>query len=184
MGALVVKDAFSIDETNTHLSQRLHLNGGSILNVTTNIIYEKQKQEVLEVPFLINYIIYDIRLNNIKCSRYDYIEEEYQKLLYIVNKNQTEIINIVDCFTGEIWVPGNMEIITPIDDIENRLKNIEGNIFKGSNEPVSPYVDKSDLWMDTTNNTLKIYKEEAPNTFVWKDIAFNDDLLNINGGYF
>lgn len=103
---LFVKKPFTIDATNTLVTQKLFLNGGSILDTLTNRLYNKEAKEIVEVPFLTNYVYYEITEKEYYNSEESDLEDTVNKLLFKVYRDNitNNISSIESVFDNDVYI--------------------------------------------------------------------------------
>lgn len=109
------------------------------------------------------------------------VEENYQ----VTVQDETNLVVTV----GEPGPPGTGSAatvaVTPYGPItattaQGAIEQLADQLFKSGTAPTTN-VEEGDLWYDTTNDILKVYKNGS-----WINMILEPDLENavLNGGYF
>lgn len=93
-------------------------------------------------------------------------------------------------------VPGVVDAssvtVTPYNTItanflDDALKELADQSFRGSSTPAGNYIEEGDTWYDTDDNQLKVYRETSSGVFEWVPIilgASSGDSDTLDGGAF
>jgi len=73
----------------------------------------------------------------------------------------------------------------PSGFLDNALKVLADQSFRGTDAPSGDRVEQGDIWYETDTETLYIYREVSPATFEWQPVALGaDDSDTLDGGLY
>ena len=73
----------------------------------------------------------------------------------------------------------------PSGFLDNALKVLADQSFRGTSAPSGDRVEQGDIWYETDTETLYIYREVSPGTFEWQPIAIAAaDSDTLDGGLY
>lgn len=198
---LFVKKPFTIDATNTLVMQKLYLNGGSILDTLTNIVYNKDGKEILEVPFITNYVYYNIMEKEYFNSNLDNLEDTKNKMLFKVYRGVDGTISGIDNvfeddvhlnFDGyfqDIIVKDNIDVITEqnVEILELngnviQTKYLPKNVINMSLAYTNSHGDKVSFGVMDLENISKLglnYIKMNMNLFRAVSLTLNEEIQNV-----
>lgn len=71
--------------------------------------------------------------------------------------------------------------------LDNALKELADQNFRGDSTPTGNYIEEGDTWYDTDDNQLKVYRETSTGVFEWVPIMVGNispDSDTLDGGAF
>ena len=71
--------------------------------------------------------------------------------------------------------------------LDNALKELADQNFRGDSTPTGNYIEEGDTWYDTDDNQLKVYRETSSGVFEWVPIMVGNispDSDTLDGGAF
>tara|TARA_Y100000385_G_scaffold57436_1_gene55146 strand:- start:861 stop:1274 length:414 start_codon:yes stop_codon:yes gene_type:complete len=71
--------------------------------------------------------------------------------------------------------------------LDNALKELADQNFRGDSTPSGNYIEEGDTWYDTDDNQLKVYRETSSGVFEWVPIMVGNispDSDTLDGGAF
>ena len=71
--------------------------------------------------------------------------------------------------------------------LDNALKELADQNFRGDSTPTGSYIEEGDTWYDTDDNQLKVYRETSSGVFEWVPIMVGNispDSDTLDGGAF
>jgi hypothetical protein len=71
--------------------------------------------------------------------------------------------------------------------LDNALKELADQNFRGDSTPAGNYIEEGDTWYDTDDNQLKVYRETSSGVFEWVPIMVGNispDSDTLDGGAF
>ncbi len=70
-------------------------------------------------------------------------------------------------------------------NVQDALNELADDAWRSSSAPTGGALDEGDLWYDTTNNQMKVYRNTSWELLVLADALAGDfDALNMDGGTF
>ena len=73
----------------------------------------------------------------------------------------------------------------PSGFLDDALKVLADQLFRGDDQPSGDRVEQGDLWYESDTENLFIYREVAPGTFEWQPIAIAAaDSDTLDGGLY
>ncbi len=61
--------------------------------------------------------------------------------------------------------------VIPAGSLQNALQVLADQFYRGTDAPSNSNLDEGDLWYDTDDNQLKVYRETSTNTFEFVPLA-------------
>ena len=75
--------------------------------------------------------------------------------------------------------------IIPAGTVANALEVLADQFFRGPSAPSGSNLEEGDLWYDTDDDQLKVYRETSSNTFEFVPLAAATGTMdNLDGGLF
>ena len=75
--------------------------------------------------------------------------------------------------------------IFPGGSLTNALEVLADQFYRGTSAPTGSNLDEGDLWYDTDDDQLKVYRETSSNTFEFVPLASATGTMdNLDGGGF
>lgn len=110
-------------------------------------------------------------------SQYDNIELLIENIAAIQVLAQT----MPDIFANLSTI---LNISQNLDILNTKVTDIEQRVFQQAVAPtVAEGASDGDIWMDTTENVLKVYREYLPDIFRWETLLYNNEDT-LNAGFF
>ena len=73
----------------------------------------------------------------------------------------------------------------PSGSLQNAINILADQFFRGANAPSGSNLEEGDLWYDTDDDQLKVYRETSTNVFEFVPLAAATDTMdNLDGGQF
>lgn len=110
-------------------------------------------------------------------SQYDNIEMLIENIAAIQTLAETmpDVFNNLDKL---------LNLSVSIDNLSTKIVDIEQRVFQQASAPtIEEGASDGDIWMDTTENLLKVYREYLPGVFRWETLLYNNEDT-INAGFF
>jgi|TARA_B100001939_G_C16930377_1_gene613676 hypothetical protein len=75
--------------------------------------------------------------------------------------------------------------VIPAGSLQNALQVLADQFYRGTDAPSNSNLDEGDLWYDTDDNQLKVYRETSTNTFEFVPLAQASGTMDsLDGGGF
>ena len=86
--------------------------------------------------------------------------------------------------SDDITVIGHNNVY-PTGSLTTALEKLADQFFRGTNAPTGSNLEEGDLWYDTDDNQLKVYRETSANNFEFVPLAqATGTMNNLDGGLF
>jgi hypothetical protein len=75
----------------------------------------------------------------------------------------------------------------PAGNLQDALEHLEDQLFKQTAAPAGDNLEEGDLWYDTTNNRMNVYRNSTWEILVTGSALSSDtgyDNISMNGGFF
>ena len=80
---------------------------------------------------------------------------------------------------------GNMNCLIPGGTLTSALQILADQFYRQPEEPTGSNLSEGDLWYDTDDDQLKVYRETSSNVFQFVPLAAATDTMdNLDGGQF
>ena len=75
--------------------------------------------------------------------------------------------------------------VYPDGNLTQALEKLADQLFRGTDQPTGSNLEEGDLWYDTDDNQLKVYRETSTNNFEFVPLAqATGTMNNLDGGLF
>jgi len=75
--------------------------------------------------------------------------------------------------------------VYPTGNLTQALEKLADQFFRGTNAPTGSNLEEGDLWYDTDDNQLKVYRETSSSVFEFVPLAqATGTMNNLDGGLF
>ena len=75
--------------------------------------------------------------------------------------------------------------VYPDGNLTQALEKLADQFFRGTDQPTGSNLEEGDLWYDTDDNQLKVYRETSTNNFEFVPLAAATGTMdNLDGGLF
>ena len=86
--------------------------------------------------------------------------------------------------SDDITVIGHNNVY-PTGNLTQALEKLADQFFRGTDAPTGSNLEEGDLWYDTDDNQLKVYRETSANNFEFVPLAqATGTMNNLDGGLF
>jgi hypothetical protein len=75
----------------------------------------------------------------------------------------------------------------PAGNLQDALEHLEDKLYQQTAAPVGGNLSEGDLWYDTTNERMNVYRDNSWETLITRPALSDDtgyDNISMNGGYF
>ena len=110
-------------------------------------------------------------LNNISISTDDVV---------ISTAEETKTITVSTAIPA---LDGSVVTVTPTctvtaTTVQGAIEQLAGQDFRQTDAPTGSQVSEGDLWYDTDDNQLKMYRETSANVFQWVSVILGDETTD------
>ena len=93
-------------------------------------------------------------------------------------------LDLVGGSADDITVSAHGSVI-PTGSVQNALETLADQFFRGDTAPTGSNLEEGDLWYDTNDDQLMVYRETSPSNFEFVPLASATGTMdNLDGGGF